>query len=304
MPSIGWTPLVPIQPHGARPPLFLVHAAGGNILTYRSLAHYLGPDQPVYGLQAQGLDGKQPLLEHVEEMAALYIHSIQTLQPAGPYLLGGYCMGGTVALEMAQQLQRQGEEVAFLALFETYNWHNMKLSTLPEITVATLQKLEFHLRNFLLLSATGKRTFLNEKLKVAQSRRKIWSGRLRARLGRLGGRYAIADLLSAKVWDHNDRVSLEYKPTSYAGTITHFRPLKEYACHSGPDLRWEQLAAHVETHRVEAYPAGMMVEPFVVDLAAQVNNCIVRALAPRAPRLQPAAQAQNGSSEPDPVAVT
>ncbi|KAB8317793.1 amino acid adenylation domain-containing protein [Tolypothrix campylonemoides VB511288] len=114
-----WSSLVAIQPNGSKPPLFFMHPMGGEILCYRPIAMYLGSDQPVYGLQPRGLDGKQPLLTRVEDMAALYIQEMQTIQPKGPYSIGGYSFGGIVALEIAQQLHRQGEKVAILAMIDT-----------------------------------------------------------------------------------------------------------------------------------------------------------------------------------------
>ena len=108
----SWASLVPIQPAGSRKPLFCVHGAGGNVLLYRDLARHLGPDQPIYGLQSRGIDGGESYLTRFEDMAAHYINEIKTVQPEGPYNLAGYCLGGTLALEMAQQLEAKGEEVA------------------------------------------------------------------------------------------------------------------------------------------------------------------------------------------------
>jgi thioesterase domain-containing protein len=86
---------------------------------YQKLARYLGEDQPVYGLQAQGLDGKENPLTQVEDMASLYLQEIRTIQPQGPYFLGGLSFGGMVSFEMAQTLHAQGQEVALLALIDT-----------------------------------------------------------------------------------------------------------------------------------------------------------------------------------------
>src|SRR5262249_23077567 len=115
-----WSSLVAIRSSGSRPPLFCIHAAGANILIYRPLANHLSADQPIYALQAVGLDGVTPPLTQVEEMAAHYIKEIRTLQPKGPYHLLGGSFGGLVAFEMAQQLNTQGEQVAMLALLDTY----------------------------------------------------------------------------------------------------------------------------------------------------------------------------------------
>ena len=72
----------------------------------------------MYGLQAMGLDGESEPYTRVEQMAKSYVDAIQTVQPQGPYLLGGHCFGAVVAFEMAQQLQRQGQEVALLAILD------------------------------------------------------------------------------------------------------------------------------------------------------------------------------------------
>ncbi|MCY1042404.1 amino acid adenylation domain-containing protein, partial [Corallococcus sp. bb12-1] len=113
-----FSPLVPIQSEGTRRPFFCVHPVGGNVLAYAELAKALGPDQPFYGLQSQGLDGAQPPLERVEEMAASYLAAVRGVQPHGPYRLGGWSMGGLVAYEMARQLQALGETTEVLALIE------------------------------------------------------------------------------------------------------------------------------------------------------------------------------------------
>jgi len=132
-----WSSLMAIQPRGSRPPFFCVHGIGGMIIGFRYLARHLGVEQPMYGLQAQGVDGNRPALARVEEMAAHYLREIRTLQPHGPYYLGGLSFGGWVAYEMAQQLRAQGEEVSFLGLFDTYtsNWSKpsliLKLLRLP-----------------------------------------------------------------------------------------------------------------------------------------------------------------------------
>ncbi|MBW8873668.1 MAG: amino acid adenylation domain-containing protein [Acidobacteria bacterium] len=115
------SPLVPIQPHGSRPPLFLVHSLGGEVLSYYDLARHLGPEQPVYGLQAPPLAevGDREIV--VEEAAAEYVAALRAVQPMSPYFLGGYSYGAVVAFEMAQQLRRAGESVGLVALLDGYS---------------------------------------------------------------------------------------------------------------------------------------------------------------------------------------
>jgi amino acid adenylation domain-containing protein len=83
----AWSSLVPIQPKGSKPPFFLCHGIGGNVLNYRFLGKYFGEEQPLYGLQSQGLDGKVQPLHRIEDMVAHYIREIQTIQPKETYFL-------------------------------------------------------------------------------------------------------------------------------------------------------------------------------------------------------------------------
>ncbi|MEZ4706036.1 MAG: thioesterase domain-containing protein [Caldilineaceae bacterium] len=271
--SDAWSPLVVIK-SGApgKTPLFLVHAAGGNVLVYQDLARKLAVDQPVYGLQSQGLDGVQPLQSSVAEMAALSIREIQSVQPQGPYLLGGYCMGGTIALEMAQQLKAQGHEVALLALFETYNWSHIGAESLFDQIYFWVQKIEFHWRNFLLLNRTQKRTFFSEKLEALKSRSHIWRGVLRAQLGRNADAKSQHDVALAALWNNNDAVSLAYRASNFDGALVLIKAMKEYAIYKRPGLDLAALAQQGATvHTLPVYPAGMLVEPFVDHLAAALQ---------------------------------
>jgi thioesterase domain-containing protein/acyl carrier protein len=113
------SPLVPIQPAGDRPPLFFVHPLLGIVFPYYDLAAQMGTTQPFYGLQSVGLDPAQEPHLSVEQMAAAYIQAIRTVQPDGPYYLGGWSLGSLVAFEMAQQLQRAGQQVRGLFLLDT-----------------------------------------------------------------------------------------------------------------------------------------------------------------------------------------
>jgi len=118
--SITWESLVPIKPQGSKMPLYIVHGAGLNVLLFNALAMNMDEDQPVYGLQAKGLNGIDEPLDVMEEIAANYISEIIAQNPTGPYALAGYSLGGTIAYEMAHQLMAMGKEVKMLAVFDTY----------------------------------------------------------------------------------------------------------------------------------------------------------------------------------------
>lgn len=116
--------LVPIQKVGMKPPLFCVHGGGGEVLVYKELANKLGKEQPLYGLRFINVDDHENI--SVESLAEDYIQEIKNEQPSGPYYLFGYCFGGAIAYEMAQQLIREGEEIASLTIL---NFANPKRKT-------------------------------------------------------------------------------------------------------------------------------------------------------------------------------
>jgi hypothetical protein len=274
----SWSSLVPIQPNGSRIPFFCVHGGGGNVLIYRDLSRHLGSDQPFYGFQAQGMDGRQPLLHTIEEMAALYVKEIKQIQPRGPYYLGGYCLGGTIALEMAQQLRASGEEVAIVALFDTVNWSRLRKRNASDRLGYQAERLNFHVKNFLLLDFAGKRRFLKEKWIVLLSRTTVWKGSLLSRLnGNQQANTSESQLLS-RLWKTNDEASLAYIPKPYHGRIADFRPLHQYSMYLEPNVNWDGIAlGTLEVIRLPIYPAGMLLEPFVKGLALALQSAIERA---------------------------
>ncbi|MFE3203683.1 amino acid adenylation domain-containing protein [Embleya sp. NPDC059237] len=112
--------LLPLRTRGERAPLFCVHPGIGLSWCYAGLLHSLGNDQPVHGLQARGLDGREALPATVAEMAADYLEQILKVQPNGPYHLMGWSFGGHVAHTLATMLQARGEAVALLAVLDSF----------------------------------------------------------------------------------------------------------------------------------------------------------------------------------------
>ena len=114
-----WTSLLAVQPGGTRPPLFVIHDGGGNLLYARGLVDDLGPDQPIYGVRCEAMNG-HPLREStLTELASNYRARIQDMYPHGPYQLYGVSAGGIVAIEIARQLKDAGEEVPLVVLGDT-----------------------------------------------------------------------------------------------------------------------------------------------------------------------------------------
>jgi amino acid adenylation domain-containing protein len=115
-----WSPLVAIHAAGESPPIFCVHPAGGTVFSYSDLALGLGPDQPFYGLQAQGVSDDVEPLATVDAMAERYLAAIRGAFPRGPYVLAGWSAGGVIAFEIARRLRAAGECVPLLVLLDTH----------------------------------------------------------------------------------------------------------------------------------------------------------------------------------------
>ena len=116
-----WSCMVPVQPRGSRTPLFMVAGYGtpdDTFLALSQLAPHLGMDQPLFGLRPRWIEGKDTYAT-VEEMADEFVAELRAVQPSGPYMIGGWCLGGIAALEVAQLLQQQGEEVKMMILLDT-----------------------------------------------------------------------------------------------------------------------------------------------------------------------------------------
>jgi amino acid adenylation domain-containing protein len=111
--------VVGLQTAGSASPFFFVHPGGGSVFCYLTLARYLGQNQPFYALQTPGLHDEKEFYTDMQELAAHYVQEIRTIQSEGPYYLGGWCVGGIIAYEMARQLQDAGQEVAQLALLDS-----------------------------------------------------------------------------------------------------------------------------------------------------------------------------------------
>lgn len=273
--SPTWTSLVPIQPGGSRAPLYCVHGAAGNVLLYRELARRLGPEQPLYGLQARGLDGSEPCLTTLEEMAARYIGEIKTLQPEGPYFLGGYCLGGTIADEMARQMHDQGDEVGFVFLFETYNMKAVPFSGSGLRRVSNAwQNVRFHFSNLGLLGKSGKISFLREKARVAlwRTRQLLLSPVIRAAL-KLHVLRRHRGLHYVRLARMHDRAQLSYDPGRYPGRVVLFRTNTTFTGFDDPDFGWRDLVGdNLETRVLPFHPKAMLVEPFVEILSKALSG--------------------------------
>jgi thioesterase domain-containing protein/acyl carrier protein len=276
--SASWSSLVPIQPDGTKPPFYCVHAAGGNVLTYLDLGRHLGDDQPVYGLQARGLDGKQPPHKSLEEMARDYIKEIREFQPEGPYYLSGHSFGGMIAFEMAQQLVAQGQTVGLLALFDTYGpgypRYMPGMSPLRIRYQRFLERVDLHAGN--LLAARG----LRAKLSYLRSRARV-AARSISYLKKLkknvfNPMFRPFPVTLRKLEKASRKATVRYQPKPYPGRVTLFCASKQPAgIYPDPELGWSAIAGGgVEIHEVPGRHGALVNEPRIGPLAQQLARCL------------------------------
>jgi thioesterase domain-containing protein/acyl carrier protein len=271
--------LVAIQPNGSKPPLYLIHGAGGDVLWgYANLVAHMDPEQPIYALKSRGQTGLEEF-DRLEDMAACYLQAVRAHQPEGPYYLGGYCFGGNVAYEMARQLQAEGGRVALLALldsapanagYETVQWWR------PQFAGLFGRNLFYWLRDFRNVKAADRRRFMARKLRTF--------GRKLARWARGAGGSTAVDLEAVidpahfpehelKLWEIHLRALAGHVQRPYSGQVTLFRTRGHPLLSSfAPDLRWGALArGGVKVKLIPGSHESIFMEPNVKSLALDLT---------------------------------
>jgi len=110
--------VVALRSRGSRPPLFMVHPAGGTVFRYADLARALGPDQPFLGIQARGVNDDRPPIDDMDEMVEHYAAAVRAAWPSGPYLVGGWSAGGPIAFALAARLREMGEDAPLVVILD------------------------------------------------------------------------------------------------------------------------------------------------------------------------------------------
>ncbi|HZF38573.1 MAG TPA: condensation domain-containing protein, partial [Blastocatellia bacterium] len=275
-------PLVPIQPHGSRPPFFCMHPGSGNVLCYLPLAQRLGLDQPFYGLQdPKVLENPEHQTEAdfetpLEEMVAGYVEAIRSVQPSGPYFLGGWSFGGFVAYEAAQQLRRRGQDVALLAILDT----GPVARRLVEADDAHLLAILCG-ESGLTITPEEIRRFgspADQLLQVVELAKK--AGLVPAGLPSEWMRRSIS------VFKGRLRVINRYQMRPYAGRIALFRAREvefndareSQYLRDDPAMGWGKYTTEpVIIHPVDGNHASLGREPYVQTLAEKLGACLSKA---------------------------
>lgn len=233
---------------------------------FTDLAQHLGPDQPVYGIQARGFDGLQPPCTSIEEMATCYREAIQKAQPQGPYLLAGWSMGGLIAYEIARQLEQQGQEIAFLGLLDTSVFTD---STQPFENPSVIEVISHmagqpipHLDQ-ILSEADDEEDAILKAFAMAQQ----------AEL--MPRNVSLADIQRyVEITNTNYRAARAYRPQPYPGTAILFSSQE----HDAADIeieadinRWRALVHTLKLHKVPGSHEKMVFPPYVEHLGAAMS---------------------------------
>ena len=263
----NWSPIVAIQPHGSRPPFICVHGGFGGVLFYGQLARCLGAEQPLYGLQAEGLDGAPIDHPTIPSMADFYLEEMRRVQPHGPYFFGGYSFGGVVAFEMAQQLCAAGEEVALLVLFDSLDYQN------PPRRYSLAHRIKLQLQTRASASPGEKLLYLLHR---------AWSNLTGAVVTRLQNaqnllRHPEAPPSAVELVQMSHQHALSnYKLQPYPGEITLFRAEDpDDGCEHPADNGWTKFAGGgLQIHKIPGQHQQIFAQPNVCVLAEKLAACL------------------------------
>jgi amino acid adenylation domain-containing protein len=282
----NWSSLVQLKSGGSSPPFFCIHPIDGDVFMYLALARHLDSDQQVYGLRARGLDGLSEPHTSLEAAASDYIREIKQVQPLGPYYLGGYSLGATIAMEMAQQLQARGEEIRLLASFDSAptktDYYNVRWGW--TFAAQWARALPYRLTRFLLASRQDQVAVLQRRWhKLSRAPRDPTISQPDHALG--FARSVTKDLFGdpTLVPAHHERViaalygiSCEHVPRRYSGRLTLFRAARQpWDCSHDPLMDWARLvAAGVQVQTVPGNHQSILKEPNVRDLAHALTTAL------------------------------
>lgn len=265
--------VIPVQPTGSKRPFFCFGFRAGPV--FLPLARCLGPDQPLLAVDPTLLEISElsPPFD-MESIAATVVNQIRRLQPEGPYHLSGFCAGGLIVYEVANQLVSQGQQVALLALFEPqlpsdYAAHK------NGFRVRSLgQRLMFHFRNVQQFKHREGRTFV-------LYRAKVFLRRMRGLVHRPGRDDLTAATLPNDVNGMLDFACRMYQPRHFPGQITLFQATERPFERSGDRQYWKDLAAAIAVHEIPGdwnWATRFFVAPNVEIVAKRIRHCLPNGL--------------------------
>ncbi|MGI5489569.1 amino acid adenylation domain-containing protein [Microtetraspora malaysiensis] len=253
--------VVTLNAKGERTPIFLFHALGGQVFRYHPLARRLGRDHPVYAVAARGLEPGEEPHETLAEMADDYVRELRAVRPDGPYVLGGFCIGGNIAIEVARRLRAAGEQVPLVVLFYSSAEQPVVNSSLEDDTALLFHAL-----------ASGP---LDEEL-TEQVRALPAEERLLAVMGAASAAHRLppdtTDVEQARrflrVFRANAHAVGRFQHQPYDGDVILFSP-------EALDLGWDAIVTgRLVTSPIPHDLVTILYEPLVAEAAATIRSWI------------------------------
>ncbi|HTG72801.1 MAG TPA: thioesterase domain-containing protein, partial [Terriglobia bacterium] len=274
--------IIPLRPAGSKTPFFWIHGDSGNA----SLPDYLDPEQPVYGLEHQSQDGQPAKYLSVEGIGEYYLRQIREIQPQGPYLLGGYSFGGTIAFEVAQNLTKQGERIFLLAILDSAypspapqasadrDENREAPESEPSVDIKT------HLQRLATLGSLERVRYVRVRL---NNRFNTWIGnRLRSNFKWLQCKVSLtagwklpASVRSYYILEVYKRARKSYSPHVFPGRAIYFKSKKQSTYHRDS---WQSLMRDgLEVYEVPGDHMDLIKRENVPHWASTLGSCISKA---------------------------
>jgi len=253
--------LVAVRPQGSKKPIFFFPGGYGDCFYFRNLAKYLQSDRPIYGLQARSTESGRFYEMGMEYIASAYLAEILQLQPEGPYYLAGHSFGGYIAMEIARHLLERGLQVAFLGLCDTYPPGPRRQVSLPNRVLIHLQNL--HGLGPRQVFGYFRDRWINGMLKIS---RLVF---VRSFLKQIGFRPKKA-MIAARI------SRFGYNPAPYQGNAFLFKVgQRPWYVRWDPMENWHKyIQGKLEIREIPGEHGNLMFEPYVQDLARQLNDCL------------------------------
>ncbi|MEO7358779.1 MAG: thioesterase domain-containing protein, partial [Gemmatimonadaceae bacterium] len=269
--------VVPIEGSGEGSPLFWIPggAALPSFTRLKELASRLGPDRQLHGVGTR-LAERMSDVESVPARAIAYTAAIRSAQPHGPYSIAGFCLGGVVAFEVAQQLEAQGEEVAFLALVNT--WMPAGAIGRSHWLQLFLQRAVHHVRFALRSTNVETRPYLSQRvatlrrlLRRSQQAEAEWSAAIEADA-------PVDTPTGDAVLRATIHLASTYQPKPYRGTVHVFMSeepeLVGVSARLDPRLAWRRVCKRVEVRKLKGGHDAMLDVPLVNDFGAALRSAL------------------------------
>ncbi len=269
----AWKYLVPVKPSGNKPPLYLVHGAGLEVMVFQELARYVDKEQPIYGIQAMGLISDEKPAASIEQIASNYLSEILVHNPDGPYALAGFSAGSVIAYEMARQLKAAGKRIYFLGNFD-FSLENL------ERQIPMRKKLKKMILEFFPRQIYTIRNLFRHPSATIKFQKNFFRLRIMGILGRMGFESEEKELPGMErifeIMDRYQEALGSYVVKPYNGSIDLFRSrVKLYYLKDKRYLGWEKYAEMgITIHPVQGDHDSMILQPHSEAFATKLQQVL------------------------------